>query len=105
MRANKEKEKEQLHICYNNISFSVNSKFSGRQDILETVHNARGPDAHSPSTKSIALFGMGGVGKTQVAIQYAYQNLDQFDDVQWLRPTTPSPQARVFVSSPRASGY
>ena len=69
MRADKEREKEQLHVRYNNISFSVNPKFSGRQDILETVHNALGPDAHSPSTKSIALFGMGGVGKTQVAIQ------------------------------------
>lgn len=33
---------------------------------------------------SLALFGMGGVGKTQIATQYAYQSLDKFDAVLWM---------------------
>lgn len=84
IKVDKEKEKDQQPVRYDNIPFSMNPKFSGRQDILETVHNALGPDASSPSAKSIALFGTGGVGKTQIAIQYAYQNQDQFDVVLWI---------------------
>ncbi|KAH6631370.1 P-loop containing nucleoside triphosphate hydrolase protein [Chaetomium tenue] len=84
IKVDKEKEKDQQPVRYDNIPFSMNPKFSGRQDILETVHNALGPDASSPSTKSIALFGTGGVGKTQIAIQYAYRNQDQFDIVLWI---------------------
>lgn len=72
MRVDREKEKEQQHVRYSNIPSPANPKFSRRQNTLEMVRNTLGPDAYSPSTKSIALFGMGGVGKTQVAIQYAY---------------------------------
>jgi hypothetical protein len=67
MNLDKEKEKAQQSTRYNNIPFSANRKFSGRQDVLDVVHDALGPGANASvsSTKSIALFGMGGVGKTQ----------------------------------------
>jgi hypothetical protein len=67
MNLDKEKEKAQQSARYNNIPFSANGKFSGRQDVLDVVHDALGPGANASvsSTKSIALFGMGGVGKTQ----------------------------------------
>ncbi|KAF4459095.1 tetratricopeptide repeat-containing [Fusarium albosuccineum] len=53
-------------VRYNNIPFAANTKFSG------------------PTPKSIALFGMGGVGKTQIAIQYAFLNMDKFDVILWI---------------------
>jgi len=80
-----EKEKgQQQQIRYNNIPFSVNPKFSGRQGILETIHGTLKPDGYVSSTKSMALFGLGGVGKTQIAMQYAYQNLEVFDVIMWV---------------------
>ena len=69
---------------YNNIPFASNTRFSGREDVLDTIDKSLDPETATPSLKSIALFGMGGVGKTQIAIQYAYRNLDRFDVILWI---------------------
>jgi len=79
-----DKEKEQQHIRFHNIPFPLNPRFSGRQDILNSLQSALGNASQSSPTKSMALFGMGGVGKTQIAIQYAHQSLDNFDAVLWV---------------------
>ncbi|TGJ79179.1 hypothetical protein E0Z10_g9594 [Xylaria hypoxylon] len=76
-------------IQYNNIPFISNTKFSGREDVLDRVHNALDIDSPSSTLKSIALFGMGGVGKTQIALQYAYQNLQHFEVVLWVAADNP----------------
>ncbi|KAI0113624.1 P-loop containing nucleoside triphosphate hydrolase protein [Nemania sp. FL0031] len=82
MKMNELSNNEKLR--YNNIPFSSNPKFSGRRDILDTVHEALNIDSPSSSLRSLALFGMGGVGKTQIAVQYAYQSLHHFDVVLWI---------------------
>ncbi|GAW18075.1 hypothetical protein ANO14919_075460 [Xylariales sp. No.14919] len=69
---------------YNNIPFLSNTKFSGRKDVLGSVHDALNIDSASSTLKSMALFGLGGVGKTQVAVQYAYQNLQHFEAILWV---------------------
>lgn len=71
-------------ISYNNIPFGANTKFSGREDVLDAIGKPLDPETAATSLKSIALFGMGGVGKTQIAIQYAYRNLEKFDVVLWI---------------------
>ena len=79
-----DKENSQQRVQYNNIPFSANAKFSGRKDILDAVHGALNPNLRGSLLKSTALFGMGGVGKTQIAIQYAYQNLRHFEAILWV---------------------
>lgn len=72
-------------IRYNNIPSHSNAKFSAREDVLAEIQKALDPEAvSSTSPRSMALFGMGGVGKTQIATQYAYQNLENFDVVLWV---------------------
>lgn len=72
-------------VRYNNIPHPMNTKFTGRHDILEKLDTAIVDLAGSQaSLRSIALFGLGGVGKTHIAIQFAYQNLDKFDVVLWV---------------------
>ncbi|KAK4235372.1 hypothetical protein C8A03DRAFT_36778 [Achaetomium macrosporum] len=71
-------------IRYNNIPFPANTKFSGRDGILKAVQKALDTETASSSLKSVTLFGMGGVGKTQIAVQYAYQNIERFDVVLWV---------------------
>lgn len=71
-------------ISYNNIPFGANAKFSGREDVLDAIGKFLDAETAATSVKSIALFGMGGVGKTQIAIQCAYCNLEKFDVVLWI---------------------
>ncbi|KAJ8131983.1 hypothetical protein O1611_g1641 [Lasiodiplodia mahajangana] len=69
---------------YHNIPFNSNPKFSGRKDVLDTIHETLHLDFPSSNLRSMALFGMGGVGKTQIALQYAYQSLQHFEAVLWI---------------------
>jgi tetratricopeptide (TPR) repeat protein len=58
-----------------------NPHFTGRDELLETLHRTltAGPTALT------ALSGMGGIGKTQMALEYAYRHQTEFDLVWWLR--------------------
>ncbi|KAI0973577.1 P-loop containing nucleoside triphosphate hydrolase protein [Xylaria arbuscula] len=71
-------------FLYNNIPYTSNARFSGREEVLDTIHTSLNPDSPSSALKSLALFGMGGVGKTQIAVQYAYKNLQHFDVILWI---------------------
>lgn len=68
---------------YNNIPFAANARFSGRDELLAAIETI-GPDSAATSLKSVALVGMGGVGKTQTAMRFAYRNLAKFDVVLWV---------------------
>ena len=58
-----------------NIPFRGLGAFVGRQDALETLHQA----LHRTDRVSIsALAGMGGIGKTELAVQYARAHLHDY---------------------------
>jgi tetratricopeptide (TPR) repeat protein len=57
---------------------SRNPHFVGRQDILGELRAA----LHSQG--AVALLGLGGIGKTQVATEYAYRNSQDYDIVWWI---------------------
>lgn len=56
-----------------------NRFFCGRQEILEGVESNFKKGIHSQS-----LHGLGGLGKTQIALQYAHTNIDNYKMVWWL---------------------
>ena len=80
------REEDGKRVQYNNIPFSANAKFSGREDVLTRIREALSPDNVGATAlqKSVALFGMGGVGKTQIGLRYAYEGLQQFEVVLWV---------------------
>jgi hypothetical protein len=63
-----------------------NPHFTGRDELLEAVHRTltEGPAALT------ALSGLGGIGKTQLALEYAYRHRAEFDLVWWLRAEEPA---------------
>ncbi len=54
-----------------------NEYFTGREDILTQIHETL---PHRP----VAVCGLGGLGKTQVAVEYAYQHQAEYTHVFWL---------------------
>ena len=71
-------------------SQNLNLDFVGRVQVLQKLHEALKPPEWQPlcnrhaSLRSLALGGPAGIGKTQIALQYAYSNMDQFDAIFWV---------------------
>ncbi len=68
-----------------NIPFSHNPNFTGRVDLLEKLQEALSSGEHAAITDYQAITGLGGVGKTQLALEYAYNHLDDYQVIWWVR--------------------
>src|SRR5581483_3761476 len=65
-----------------------NPYFTGREEILEALHTQLGADQAAVLTQSSALHGLGGVGKTQIALEYAYRHALEYSAVFWIGAET-----------------
>lgn len=72
-----------------------NVNFTGRVLALQDLHTrlTQGTTAILPE----ALHGMGGVGKSQIAIEYAYRHSSDYDIVWWIPAEQPAQIRAVFV--------
>src|ERR1700761_3521854 len=64
-----------------------NHNFTGRKRLLEQLHD--GMAASKETVVLHALHGLGGVGKTQIAIEYAWRYRDEYDLVWWISADQP----------------
>lgn len=62
-----------------NIPYSRNANFTGRIGLLDELR------ADLQSARIKALTGLGGIGKTQLALEYSYQYQNDYDIVWWFR--------------------
>jgi tetratricopeptide (TPR) repeat protein len=62
-----------------------NPHFTGRVDLLERLHAMLRSGTTQMALLPHALHGLGGVGKTQVAIEYAWRYAAEYDLVWWIR--------------------
>ncbi|HEU5376344.1 MAG TPA: FxSxx-COOH system tetratricopeptide repeat protein, partial [Ktedonobacteraceae bacterium] len=72
-----------------------NPFFTGREEILEALHAQLGIDQAVALTQSAALHGLGGVGKTQIALEYAYRHALEYSAVFWIGAET---SEQIFAS-------
>lgn len=72
-----------------NVPHARNPDFTGREDKLELLAsalNAPGSATVVQATATVqAIHGLGGVGKTQLAVEYTYRHAQDYDIVWWLR--------------------
>ncbi len=74
-----------------------NKDFFGRQSILNQLDECLLPpgrstpfSAENPHQRHVVLCGIGGIGKTSIAIEYVFSRRDKFDAVFWIRSDEPS---------------
>jgi tetratricopeptide (TPR) repeat protein len=74
------------------VPYPRNPFFTGREEILEALQQTL------EKRKAAALSGLGGLGKTQTAIEYAYRNRAQYAAVFWARAEARDTLLADFVS-------
>jgi tetratricopeptide (TPR) repeat protein len=65
-----------------------NPFFTGREEILKALHAQLKVEQSVALTQSSALHGLGGVGKTQIALEYAYRYALEYSAVFWIGAET-----------------
>lgn len=68
------------------IPYPPNDYFTGRKDQLKELSGTLKHDTSAIITQAIR--GLGGVGKTQIALRYAYKFQNRYDSIIWLRADT-----------------
>ncbi len=82
-----------------NIPFERNPYFTGREDILTNLHNALNKDKTAALTQSPqAISGLGGIGKTQTAIEYAYRHRNDYQYIFWVKSETREQLISDFIA-------
>jgi tetratricopeptide (TPR) repeat protein len=66
-----------------NVPHLRNPNFTGREELLESLRDALTSGRTAAVTQAIS--GLGGVGKTQLAVEYAYRHMADYSIVWWVR--------------------
>lgn len=69
-----------------NVPYRQNLFFTGREEILTQLYSIF-RDGNS-SGLAVAMSGLGGIGKTQVAIEYAYRYREHYEAIFWVTAST-----------------
>jgi hypothetical protein len=81
-----------------NVPFRRNPFFTGREDILQRLHNTLHQEKAAALTQPQAISGLGGIGKTRTAIEYAYRHQDDYQAVLWAKAESRETLVSDFVT-------
>ena len=65
-----------------------NPFFTGREEILEALHTQLHVEQVVALTQSYTIRGLGGIGKTQIALEYAYRHALEYSAIFWIDAET-----------------
>lgn len=74
-----------------------NLNFRGREIILDEIDNRFKDCPNSERQRRVVLFGLGGIGKSQIALRYAYTHGGNYDAVFWVSCTTKRALRRSYL--------
>lgn len=68
-----------------NVPYQRNPFFTGREDILDCLHRALYAEQRVALSQPQGITGLGGIGKTQTVVEYAYRHREEYNAVLWVR--------------------
>ena len=83
-----------------NVPHARNPNFTGREEHLAKLKTALG--SGKPAALTQAIHGLGGVGKTQLALEYVYRSAAEYDIVWWVRSEETVTLASDYASLAKA---
>jgi len=83
---NPEKVRPPGSLPPNNLPFGRNHHFTGRDKVFESISKAF--ESGNEISLTQAVTGMGGLGKTQTALEYAYRYADRYNLIWWVKAET-----------------
>ena len=81
---NETKLKEDETRRHHYVPSTLSPRFWGRDDALNAIEEALSPEQKSHQLRTFALYGMGGAGKTQIALQYANRHRELYQAILWV---------------------
>lgn len=67
------------------VTWKRNTIFTGREAELQQLHEYLSTPRQFDAPRSCAIHGIGGVGKTQLALEYTYRRRQDYQAIFWLR--------------------
>ena len=80
-----------------NVPYRRNPFFTGRENILNHLNAVLQNSKTAALTQAQAISGLGGIGKTQIAIEYAYRYRDQYKAILWVNASSREAFTSDFV--------
>jgi tetratricopeptide (TPR) repeat protein len=81
-----------------------NPSFTGREELLDQLHASLHPGQAAAVVQALALHGLGGVGKTQLAVEYAHRHLGDYGLIWWVAAEQPVAVPGQLVALARRLG-
>ncbi|KAK0099727.1 hypothetical protein ONS96_008224 [Cadophora gregata f. sp. sojae] len=80
----------QIRFPVTTVTMRQNAIFTGRDTDIVTIHNILDPSKRSPSLSPlcVVVHGLGGQGKSQLALEYTYRHRQSYDGIFWLSSGT-----------------
>ncbi|KAK6356076.1 hypothetical protein TWF718_000450 [Orbilia javanica] len=97
LRKQREKIERINFVVPFNIPFPRNPNFTGRAEELGKIHERFASPVHGNAPSMFALTGTGGMGKTQIAVEYAYRYDRDYTAVFWVSAASKQSIETSFV--------
>jgi tetratricopeptide (TPR) repeat protein/tRNA A-37 threonylcarbamoyl transferase component Bud32 len=92
---------EGLRACPWNVPYERNPVFTGREDVIAKLHSDLTNSGAASLSQVQAICGLGGIGKTQTAVEYAYRYRADYTAVLWVGAASEHSLSTDFASLAR----